>query len=82
MGLYVDAERHTSQGRIDLFIRTDEYAYVMEFKLNGTAEQALQQIHDKQYTLPFEVDHRKLICVGVNFSSQTRNIERWVIEEA
>jgi hypothetical protein len=81
MGFYVDAERHTSQGRIDLFIRTDKYAYVMEFKLDGTAEQALQQIHDKQYTLPFAVDGRKLIRVGVNFSSQTRNIERWIIEE-
>jgi hypothetical protein len=81
MGFYVDAERHTSQGRIDLFIRTDRYAYVMEFKLDGTAEQALQQIHDKQYTLPFAVDGRKLILVGVNFSSRTRNIERWIIEE-
>jgi hypothetical protein len=80
MGLYVDAERHTSQGRIDLFIRTADYAYVMEFKLDGTAEEALQQIHDKQYALPFVVDQRKLICVGVNFSSKTRNIERWIIE--
>jgi hypothetical protein len=81
MGFYVDAERHTSQGRIDLFIRTPDYAYVMEFKLDGTAEEALQQIHDKQYALPFAVDQRKLIRVGVNFSSQTRNIERWIIEE-
>jgi hypothetical protein len=81
MGFYVDAERHTSRGRIDLFIRTADYAYVMEFKLDGTAEEALQQIHDRQYALPFAVDQRKLICVGVNFSSQTRNIERWIIEE-
>jgi ATP-dependent exoDNAse (exonuclease V) beta subunit len=81
MGFYVDAERHTSQGRIDLFIRTADYAYVMDFKLDGSAEEALQQIHDKQYALPFAVDQRKLICVGVNFSSQTRNIERWIIEE-
>jgi hypothetical protein len=81
IGFYVDAERRTSQGRIDLFIRTSDYAYVMEFKLDGTAEEALQQIHDKQYALPFTVDQRKLICVGVNFSSKTRNIERWIIEE-
>jgi hypothetical protein len=53
----------------------------MEFKLDGTAEEALQQIHDKQYALPFAVDQRKLICVGVNFSSKTRNIERWIIED-
>jgi hypothetical protein len=80
MGFYVDAERHTSAGRIDLFVRTAKYAYVMEFKLDGTAEEALQQIHDRQYALPFSVDQRKLICVGVNFSSKTRNIERWMIE--
>jgi hypothetical protein len=82
MGFYVEAERHTSYGRIDLFIRTADYVYVMEFKLDGTAEEALQQIHDKQYTLPFTIDHRKLICVGANFSSKTRNIERWIIEES
>jgi hypothetical protein len=80
LGFYVNAERHTSEGRIDLFIRTKDYAYVMEFKLNGTAEEALQQIRDKHYALPFVVDQRKLICVGANFSSLTRNIERWVTE--
>jgi hypothetical protein len=82
MGLYVKAEYHTSQGRIDLVIQTDLYTYVMEFKLNGTAEEALQQINDKNYTLPFENGDRKLIKVGVNFSSQTRNIERWIVQEA
>jgi hypothetical protein len=51
----------------------------MEFKFDGTAEEAMQQINDKNYTLPFAVDGRKLIKVGVNFSSKTRNIERWII---
>jgi hypothetical protein len=80
MGLYVKAEYHTSEGRIDLVLQTDAYTYVMEFKLDGTAEEALAQINDKNYTLPFAVDNRKLVKIGVNFSSQTRNIERWVIE--
>jgi hypothetical protein len=80
MGLYVKAEYHTSEGRIDLVLQTDAYTYVMEFKLNGTAEEALQQINDKSYDLPFAVDNRKLVKIGVNFSSKTRNIERWVIE--
>ena len=53
----------------------------MEFKLNGTAEEALNQINDKHYALPFEADNRKLFKVGVNFSSQTRNIEKWIVEE-
>ena len=53
----------------------------MEFKLNGTAEEALRQINEKHYSLPFEADNRKLFKVGVNFSSQTRNIEKWIVEE-
>jgi hypothetical protein len=80
MGLYVKVEYHTSEGRIDLVLQTDAYTYVMEFKLDGTAEEALAQINDKNYALPFAVDNRKLIKVGVNFSSTTRNIERWIIE--
>jgi hypothetical protein len=79
MGFYVKAEYHTSQGRIDLVLQTGDYTYVMEFKLNGSAEDALQQINDKNYSLPFENGNRKLIKVGVNFSSETRNIDRWII---
>jgi hypothetical protein len=53
-------EEPTSAGRIDMVVRTDKYVYVMEFKLDGTAEEALQQIHDKHYALPFASDGRKL----------------------
>jgi hypothetical protein len=79
MGLYVTAEYHTSEGRIDLVLQTDNYTYIMEFKLNGTAEEALAQINDKNYALPFAVDNRKLVKIGINFSSTTRNIDRWII---
>ena len=58
-----------------------EFIYIMEFKLNGTAEDALQQINDKNYALPFEMDGRKLFKIGVNFSAETRNIEKWIVEE-
>jgi hypothetical protein len=80
MGLYVKAEYHTSEGRIDLVLQTNDYTYVMEFKLDGTAEEALAQINGKNYALPFAADNRKLIKVGVNFSSATRNIDRWIVE--
>jgi hypothetical protein len=80
MGFYVKAEYHTSKGRIDLVLQTTRHTYVMEFKLDGTAEEALAQINDKNYALPFANDNRKLIKVGVNFSSKTRNIERWIID--
>ena len=52
----------------------------MEFKLDGTAEEAIKQINEKHYTLPFEADGRRLFKIGVNFSSETRNIEKWIVE--
>ena len=52
----------------------------MEFKLNGSAEEALRQIKDKHYALPFATDGRKLFQIGVNFSAETRNIEKWIVE--
>ena len=80
IGFYVKAEYHTSQGRIDLVLQTDEFIYVMEFKLEGSAEEALRQINEKNYAQPFATDPRKLFKIGINFSSQTRNIERWIVE--
>ena len=80
LGLYVHAEYHTSEGRIDMVLQSGGYCYVMEFKLDGTAEQALQQIDDKHYAQPFEAaGNCRIIRVGLNFSSETRNIDRWVI---
>ena len=80
LGFYTKVEYHTSEGRIDLVLQTDKFIYIMEFKLNGTAEEALQQINDKHYALPFETDGRKLFKIGVNFSAETRNIEKWIVE--
>ena len=79
-GLYTQVEYHTSQGRIDLVLQTADYVYVMEFKLDGSAEEALCQIEEKQYALPFAGDSRKVYKIGVNFSSGTRNIEKWMVK--
>ena len=80
VGFYVKAEYHTSEGRVDMVLQTDKFIYIMEFKLNGTAEEALQQIEDKHYARPFATDSRKLFKIGVNFSAETRNIEKWLVE--
>ena len=81
LGFYTQVEYHTNNGRIDLVLQTPDYIYVMEFKLNGTAEEALQQINDKGYALPFASDARTLYKIGVNFSAETRNLDRWLVEE-
>jgi len=54
--------------------------YIIEIKLDGTAEEAIQQIKDMQYAHPFQLDARKLYIIGVNFSSATRCIEKWIVE--
>lgn len=80
LGFYVKAEYHTSAGRIDLVLQTGQYTYIMEFKLDGTAEEALAQINCKDYPLPFVTNGTTLVKIGLNFSKETRNIEKWVIE--
>ena len=80
IGFYVKAEYHTSEGRIDLILQTDQFVYIMEFKLDGTAEEAIKQINDKHYAQAFNADKRKLYKIGINFSNKTRNIERWIAE--
>ena len=80
LGFYTQVEYKTSNGRIDLVLQTQDYVYVMEFKLNGTADEALAQINEKGYALPFERDSRRLYKIGINFSPETRNLDRWVVE--
>lgn len=79
LGEYVQVERTTSNGRIDLIIQTKEFIYIFELKVNADADVALRQIDEKGYTRPFEGDSRKLFKIGVNFSPATRRIEDWKI---
>lgn len=80
VGFYVKVEYRTSRGRIDLVLQTDHYIYIMEFKLDDTAEEAMRQIEEKQYALPFASDERKLFKIGMNFDNVTRNIAGWLVD--
>ena len=80
MGFYTQVERPTSDGRIDAIIQTPDYIYIIECKLDRTADEALRQIYDSNYAAPFAMDKRRIYKIGVNFSSQTRGVEQWVIE--
>ena len=81
MGQFTQAEVHSSRGRADAVVKTPKFVYVFEFKLKGTAGQALQQIEEKGYTLPYAAEGRQVIKVGVEFSAEKRNVERWMVEE-
>ena len=82
MSLYtVYTEKEQSEGRVDCIIETDNYVYIFEFKLDGTAAEALKQIEEKGYARPYEADKRKLYKVGVNFSSETGTVDGWQVVE-
>jgi hypothetical protein len=80
MGFYTKVERTTSDGRMDLTIETNDYIYIVEFKLDGSAGAALCQINEKGYDRPFAMDSRKLYKIGVNFSLEKRCISEWKVE--
>ncbi|WP_294453507.1 ATP-binding protein [uncultured Bacteroides sp.] len=73
----VYTEKVQSHGRVDCIIETPEYVYIFEFKLDGTAEEALGQIEEKGYAREYESDSRKLYKIGAVFSSETGTIEDW-----
>ena len=81
MGVFQMAEYATADGRIDLLVTAEDYLYLFEFKVDKTPEEAMAQINDKEYLLPFRHDNRKRYKIGVNFSTEKRNIDEWVIEE-
>ena len=80
IGLNVDAEVRTSDGRIDILVRTNDYVYIMELKYEGTPEEALEQIERKGYALPWAVDSRSVIEIGINYSSEKRRIDGWKVK--
>ena len=80
LGFYVEVERHTSNGRIDVVIQTPQYIYILELKIDKTAREALQQIEEKGYARPFADDPRRLYKVGINFSTASKLIDDWVVE--
>ena len=73
----VYTEKEQSQGRSDCIVETPQYVYIFEFKLDGTAEEALRQIEEKGYARPYAADSRKLFRIGASFSSKTGTIADW-----
>lgn len=77
IGVDARPEWHTSQGRIDLILSMRNYIYIIELKRDGTPEEALQQIEEKDYARQFAGDPRPIIKLGIAFSTKTRNITSW-----
>ena len=80
-GMYVDVEVRTPKGRVDVVMRTADTLYVIELKLGKDADAAMSQINLKNYPGRFALSGLPVVKVGVNFSAETHNIEKWVVEE-
>jgi hypothetical protein len=81
MGLRCLSEVQTADGRIDTLVETGKYVYCFEFKLNGSAEEALAQIDSKEYLLSWRESGKKLVKVGVSFDYEKRNVKEWKINQ-
>ena len=79
LGLYVEVERHTTHGRMDILMQTPQFVYILELKIDKTAQDALQQIEDKGYARPFANDPRQLFKIGINFSTEKKLIDDWLV---
>ena len=83
MGQFIEVEQASAVGRADVVITTPDTVYVFEFKMsgNGTAEEALKQIDDKGYLIPFTAGNKRLVKTGAEFSTKIRGLSRWIISK-
>lgn len=80
LGQYSDAEINESNGRVDCVVKTISHIYIIEFKLDKTAQAALKQIKERDYAGAFHDDTRPKILLGINFSSELKTIDDWACE--
>ena len=78
---YVRTQVKSANGRSDIVMFVKDTVYVFELKINGTAQEALDQINSNGYMVPYEAGNRKVVKVGVAFSKETRTIEDWIVEK-
>ena len=79
LNIYVRTQVKCSGGRVDMVVWMPDAIYVFELKVDGTAQEALQQIDEKNYAIPYQTDGRPVVKVGVKFDAEKRVPEEWVI---
>ena len=81
MGAFILVEEDSAIGRADAVIHMPDAVYVFELKYDGSAEEAIKQIDDKGYLIPYSADGKRLYKIGVNYDSQQRTIGEWIVKE-
>ena len=80
LNFYVRTQAKCAGGRTDMVVWMPDAIYVFELKVNGTAQEALDQINGKRYAIPYQTDGRRIVKIGVKFNAETRTPENWIIE--
>ena len=83
LGFYTEVEVNTAVGRTDVVIKNEKNIFVLELKVDGSADDALAQINSKNYSIPYKYDGREVVKIGVNVSTENnvRSIDKWVVEK-
>ena len=77
LGFFIQSEVHTSDGRMDAVVHTPTHIYLLEFKIDQSAQAALQQIQKKNYADRFRADGKTIVGVGINFDTEKRCVSEW-----
>ena len=80
MGEFVLCEVQNGKGRSDAVLWEKETIYIFEFKMDGSAKEAIEQINSQDYPIAYQNDGRKIVKIGVNYSSKEKQLSDWIIE--
>lgn len=80
LGQFVKVESHSANGRADCIVETTSHIYAFEFKLDKSVEEAIRQVEVNRYLIPYAADKREKVIIGINFSSEIRNISGWKVK--
>lgn len=79
LGSFIESEVHSANGRCDMIVKTKTHIYALEFKLDESAEVALNQIQEKGYLTPYALDERIKVAIGISFSSEKKAIAAYLV---
>ena len=80
LNVYVVTQQKCAGGRIDVVVHMPETIYVMELKINGSAQDALNQTNSKRYAIPYSTSDKRVVKVGISFSTESKTVEEWIVE--
>ena len=80
LNVYVRTQVKVAGGRTDMVVYMPDTTYILELKVNGTAQEALEQIKQKHYDLPYHTEGNSIVMAGIRFNGDTRTIDDWMIE--